>query len=417
MNRYVYNTIKSEFVDNGNSVLLYGPAGIGKSHLLRQLAAGLKNYVLIDLQIDREFTDGLLAVINQNGSVCDYIASFFGFERNRVKNDSYFFLDGIEVLKSSAKQLHLMDLPRHIAFSTSRIDFTGCFLDGRINKHILFKLRPFSFYEFLELLTENGFPEYVSVLKAHYERRIPLPELIEEEISELFHDYLLVGGYPEAILQYIQDRASVSDIRRVQEKLFATILLRLSDNLPKDVSPVRLNQIISYCRTHAADNRGSFHPGHIRKGAVAEEFRPEITYLQQNGILLTVNDANNSLSRFEIADCGLLRYLANDYDAFYLLDSDGKLPEYFYQNYMYTFLEAENKKIRFWKNGRTQYIPYYDSNVALRHSYSEKIPEYESFWISEDRKSVTIYNVMDMYQKVKTADHNIKYYFLEQTQF
>ena len=79
MIRHRYPEIKRRFSENQERLLLYGPPYTGKSFLLQSLTKeeGVKNYILCDLHIDRDFTDGLLKAISEGESLCHFAAGFF----------------------------------------------------------------------------------------------------------------------------------------------------------------------------------------------------------------------------------------------------------------------------------------------------------------------------------------------------
>jgi len=218
-------------------------------------------------------------------------------------------------------------------------------------------------------------------------------------------------------MQYCRNRTDLSGIRQIQELLFAGTKMRYMNDIPEGISETRLSQLFEYIGNYAKDNRGAFHAGHIRRGALAKDYASEIDYLTDNLILHSVYETDK-FHRFEISDCGMLRYLAGDYDCFYKTDNRDILPEYFYQNYVFHVLSERDYRINIQKNSRSDYLCYTDGIIGFRHSGAGRSVLNGSQTTPEPANSEPkIYNLIDRKITQKNANHNIQYYFLEQTQF
>ncbi|MBO4324111.1 MAG: ATP-binding protein [Lachnospiraceae bacterium] len=419
MNRYVYSTIEEQVFERKVPVILFGPPGIGKTGLLKQLqeSGRSRSYVMIHPAIDRDFTEGLRKACDEGQSLCGYLSSFFGFDPDTVRNKMLVLIDGLEPLYERVSALFQRELPAYFAATTSRIEYFEIFRNNQTSTLEFVKVSGFSFYDFLEAVTPEDGIRYTDLLRAHYRNGNPFPELIEEEIRELFHDYLLTGGYPEAILQYNRNRTDLSEIRRVHGQLYSSVLMRYLNNLPEGLSPVKTLQLLNYIRDYAGDCRGQFHPGHIRRGAQEREFRKELEYLCENGVLIPVY-RNGQFYRYEMADFGLLHYVANDYDTFYKLDNHENLPEYLYQSYFYHEILRRNLPVNIVKEGRSTYLCYTNGTTGFQHFSRGK----RAVTVASDESSACgipscIKYLTDRKNPGEKSDHNIQYYFLEQTQF
>lgn len=419
MERYCYKTIEAAVFEQKKPVVLYGPPGIGKTELLKQLqeSGRVKGHILINLAIDREFTEGLINACEGGMSLCGYLSEFFGFAEETVKNGMFILLDGLEPLRFTVSKLFAGDLPAYFAATTSRIEYFDIFRKKKENAPCLIKIHGFSFYEFLDAVAPEDGIRYSEILRAHYQSKKPVPDLIDEAIRELFHDYLLTGGFPEAVLQYKKNRTDLAEIRRVHGMIYASSLMRYLNNLPEGYSPVKSLQLLNYISTYAYDCRGQFHPGHIRRGAQEREFSREIQYLSDNGVLIPIYK-DDRFYRYEIADFGLLHYLTNDYDVFYKLDNHENLPEYLYQNYFYHELSSRGIQISVYKEGRSNYLAYTNGMAGFVHSQrGKKVYTNAYSGQTDDFCTAKTRYLFDRKNPAENGDHNIQYYFLEQTQF
>ena len=421
MKRFLESEIRERFFTKNERLLLYGLPCVGKTQLLRTLQNDrqMKSYVLCDLTIDRELTSGIRKTLREKASLCGFLAGYFGMKEDYVRDTLSVFMDGLEYLEDDAAYLHSADLPRHFAATTSRIDVFDIFRDSLSTMLSYVKVSPFSFYEFLEAVEEKNDIAYTGFLRLYKNSENGMPEHLAVMLRELLHDYMLTGGFPDAIEQYRKNRNDLSEIRRVQGNIYASVVFRILNCLPDHLSEVKVRQLLDYVRQYAGDNRGKFHPGHIRRGAVYSEFEAEINYLCSIGLMIPVYDSEGAFYRFELCDCGLNRYLCNDYDLFFRLSFRESLPEYFYQNYFYTVLNARGKKISILKSDRSRYLCYTDGTKGFRHSATNRTPSDYPSEGEEDgtAKPFTVYQLIDRPANEKTADHNIQYFSLEQTQF
>ncbi len=421
MKRFLETEIRDRFFVKQERLILYGLPFVGKTHLLRFLQNDrqMKSYVLCDLTIDRELTAGIKKTLSGEESLCRFLSEYFGMKEDYVRDSLSVFMDGLENLGEDAAYLESADLPKHFAATTSRIDVYGISRDSRKTMLSFVKVSPFSFYEFLEAVEEKNEIAYTGFLRLYKNSEAGMPEHLAVMLRELFHDYMLTGGFPDAIEHYRKNRNDLSEIRRVQGSIYASIILRLQNSLPDGLSEVKIRQLLSYIRQYSDDNRGKFHPGHIRRGAMQREFESEIRYLCDFGLLIPIYDETGGLYRFELCDCGLTRYLCNDYDMFYRLGYRDSLPEYFYQNYFYSLLHSREKKIFIKKSDRSHYLCYTDGTIGFRHSSTNRAPlSYDSEGESGGSvNAISVYRLIDHASGGKNGDHNIQYFSLEQTQF
>ncbi len=416
MNRDLEQTIK-ELLLQKQPIILYGPPSVGKSYLLRSISENgpVKNYILCDLNIDKDFREYFIRSLDNGDCLTKIISVYLNLNLDYVQKSLLFLMDGIECLRDKIQLFMKGELPTYFVAATSRIDYLSNFVQEHTSYSKFIKVSTFSFYEFLDAIGGDE-SSYSDILKAHYSNHKPIPNIIETEIMELFHDYLMVGGYPEAIQRYKEHRTNLTEIRKIHEQIYATTLLRYTNDIPDGISTVRIIQLYDYISQYASDSKSRFMPGHIRRGAQTKEFIDEITFLSDNGALIPVY-RNGELYRFEPGDCGIQRYIVNDYDYFYKLDGNDLLPDYFYQNYLYHFLFGKGLKITLLKSDSDCYSPYYSDRICILLLKNNSEINRRKTLSSECNFSGSYIRIYDKAMNPNFDDHNISYYYLEQTQF
>ena len=216
MKRFLESEIRERFFTKNEQLLLYGLPCVGKTQLLRTLQNDrqMKSYVLCDLTIDRELTSGIRKTLREKTSLCGFLAGYFGMKEDYVRDTLSVFMDGLEYLEDDAAYLHSADLPKHFAATTSRIDVFDIFRDSVSTMLSYVKVSPFSFYEFLEAVEEKNDIAYTGFLRLYKNSENGMPEHLAVMLRELLHDYMLTGGFPDAIEQYRKNRNDLSGIRQ-----------------------------------------------------------------------------------------------------------------------------------------------------------------------------------------------------------
>ena len=80
------------------------------------------------------------------------------------------------------------------------------------------EMYPLDFEEFV--LANKVAPHIVDTLKESFERKTPVDPMIHEKMMDLFRLYLIVGGMPAAVEQYLQSN-NLREVLRIQQSILA----------------------------------------------------------------------------------------------------------------------------------------------------------------------------------------------------
>ena len=180
---------------------------------------------------------------------------------------------------------------------------------GKVNT---MKLEPMDFEEFL---WANNRENIVTFLKSN-----PFETTFNETLSDLFKQYLYIGGMPEAVADWIENQ-NVENINAIQEEIldnYRKDFIKHTDN----TTAVRIRQVFDSLPTQFAKKNDKFLYGTVKSGARAREYEMAIEWLIDAGIVRRVNQvscgdkiplksyANPSSFKLYFVDVGLFRYLA-----------------------------------------------------------------------------------------------------------
>jgi len=198
------------------AVLLSGARRTGKSYIVSLFAKReYQSHILIDFSlVPQEIKD----VFESDYSDLDlFFMQLSLFYRTKLhEHNSLIIFDEVQ-LYPKARQLI-----KHLV-ADGRYDFieTGSLLSIRHNtKDILIPseeeeivLHPLDFEEFL---WANGDEATVPLIKECFERRRPLGQAVNRSILKVFREYMVVGGMPQAVVEYMvsKDLEQVDAIKR-----------------------------------------------------------------------------------------------------------------------------------------------------------------------------------------------------------
>lgn len=200
-------------------IIIDGARQIGKSFIIRETAKRFfLNYVEIDLKSDFEGQQ-LFKNIKATKEFYLLVSSLYGEKLNSI-NDTIIFLDEIQYyphLITLLKDLKKENKFRYIASgSLLGVTLKHIFIPmGAINE---IKMYPLDFEEFL--WANNVGVDSIAYLKECFNNKTPIYESMHVYFLSLFKDYLISGGLPDAIKEYVLNK-NVFKTREIQSQTYS----------------------------------------------------------------------------------------------------------------------------------------------------------------------------------------------------
>lgn len=314
LKRKIYKTLLAWKKENGKTALLIeGARRVGKSTIVEEFAKNeYKSYILIDFSI-----------------ASDEIKSLFKNYASNL-NDFFFFLTsitGISLFERESliifDEVQLFPLARQLIkhlVKDNRYDYieTGSLLSIKRNvEDILIpseersiKMHPLDFEEFCWALERD---DIIPILQNHFNSLEPL-KLLHSTIMKLFRQYLLIGGMPQAVLEFIQtsDYTKVDRIKRDILNLYKNDIVKYAKGYEHKVLSI-FDEIPSQLSKHEK----KFTLNSLSKGARFRDYEDSFTWLEEAMITNTcfnASDPSIGLSLYKdrltlkmyMADTGLL---------------------------------------------------------------------------------------------------------------
>lgn len=220
MHRTLFKPLKDWLASSDRKPLvLRGARQVGKTWLVKHLAQQ-SNKVLIELNFEKQ--PSLITLFNSNDTkqVLSNLSATFG--KNIDPENSLLFLDEIQTAPVLFSKLRWFaeDLPQLPVIAAGSLlefvlaDHTFSMPVGRIS---YMHLEPMSFEEFLFAKEEKTLHHYL----INYTLNNKIPEIIHEKLTLLFKEYILIGGMPAAVSNWITEN-SFNNVSRIQHDLLTT---------------------------------------------------------------------------------------------------------------------------------------------------------------------------------------------------
>ncbi len=314
LKRKIYDKLLAWKKENGKTALLIeGARRIGKSTIVEEFAKNeYKSYIMIDFSIAGEDIKSLFKKYASDlNNFFFFLTSITGvtlYERN-----SLIIFDEIQ-LYPIARQLI-----KHLV-KDNRYDYieTGSLLSIKRNvENILLpseeraiKMYPFDFEEFCWAL---GRKDIIPIIEQRFNDLKPLTEL-HSTIMKLFRQYILIGGMPQAIIEYLKtsDYTKVDLIKRDILKLYKNDIVKYAKGYEYKVLSI-FDEIPSQLSKH----KKKFIFSSLAKDARFRDYEESFLWLDEamiSNLCFNASDPNVGLAmnqdrltlKVYMADTGLL---------------------------------------------------------------------------------------------------------------
>ncbi|MBQ9678368.1 MAG: ATP-binding protein [Prevotella sp.] len=294
-------------------LLVNGARQIGKSYLIRYVGKKLfKNFVEINLKEDAEGA-GIFSSVKDTD---DFYLQLGAIAGNRLdkKENTLVFLDEIQAyphLLTMLKFLSQEDRYTYIASGSQLGVALSQTASVPIGSVAIEEMYPLDFEEFL--LAMGCGEDTISGVREKFQAKDFLNESLHNYMLQQFKLYLLVGGMPEAINKFLENR-NIAEVRKVQHDIHS--LYRVDASQYDDNRKLVIRKIYDMIPSYMENKKKRIvvknienTPGHKQFSDYAEEFE----YLTNSGIALSVQAISNPhFPLLESENKNLLKLYLND---------------------------------------------------------------------------------------------------------
>lgn len=298
--------------DSDKILVIDGARQIGKSFIIRETGKRLfPNFIEVNMETDR-VGDRVFA----NARTVDdfYIAlSTVAGDRMGKRADTLVFIDEIQAYDNLLTLLKFLREDGRFTYIASgsllgvTLRTTSSIPLGSI---IIRQMYPLDFEEFLIANGVGGV--LLDALHDNFVRRSPMPEAVHGKLLDLFRKYLIVGGLPDAVNEFVVTK-NVQRIRQVQDsvrRLYGVDAARYDDH-----GRLRIQRIYDMIVSNMENRKKRVVAKDIdgRTGKRMTDYTEEFDYLVSSGIALEVKAISKpSFPLIENSGKNLLKLYMND---------------------------------------------------------------------------------------------------------
>lgn len=270
-------------------------------------------------------------------------------------------LTSLKYFCEDAPDYHIIVAGSLLGVAVNRARFS--FPVGKVDMKTLY---PMDIEEFMLAMGEETL---VQQIRQCFDANTPLPSALHEAALMLYRQYLVVGGMPECVLQFVETKDYIL-IRHTQDTILASYLNDMSKyNTLNEIKKTRLTYDNITVQLSKKNTR--FQYKLIKKGGRASEFENAIEWLTLSGIVsqtYKVEQIKKPLENYRdidsfkiyVSDLGLLcakKDLAAT-DILYMVDEINDFKGGMTENYVNTHLTINGYKTYYWESNRGAEIDF-----------------------------------------------------------
>ena len=264
-------------------------------------------------------------------------------------------LTSLKYFCEDAPEYHVIVAGSLLGVAVNRAKFS--FPVGKVDMKTLY---PMDVEEFMLAMGECALVERI---KECFRTDTPMPSALHDAAMQLYRQYLVVGGMPECVMQFVQTRDYIL-VRHTQDTILASYLNDMSKyNNLNEIKKTRL--AYDNITVQLSKRNTRFQYKLIKKGGRASEFENAIEWLCLSGIVSQVyrveqikkpleNYRDIDAFKIYVSDLGLLcakKNLAAN-DVLYMVEELNDFKGGMAENYVHVQLTINGYSTYYWESDR-----------------------------------------------------------------
>lgn len=382
MNRNaVTNLIK--WKESGTKVpfLLVGTKGGGKTYLAMEFASAYyPQYLYVNFELNRTANCFFEEELGKGTSLTEVVAAYFQMEE-RYLSELIVILDEISYCRTLIDALQENTEMAVIAISGEIPEKADC------HAFEYCRLYPLGFDEFLSAV---GSDWYVDIIEGHFQNMKPVPDIVHQELLALFEEYLVVGGMPAAVNEYISSKAiyNIGEVHCTVKNRMRAVL----EQSYEEKETGKAEQVIRVLPEQLKKENKKFRFNLIRKGVTYSLYKESIDMLLKTGMVLRLNEQTRETHfKLYLPDVGLL------YSGFCGEETE-EIRKALLENYvMQTLIASERYELCFWESEALAKVDFIlkkeakETPVELRTTTNGKGKSVASYLSSKEKTGEKYY--------------------------
>jgi len=276
MERKIMNELTKWRIDmQKKPILLYGVSGCGKTYTVLEFGKKeYKNTIYFDCANNLE----LNYVFDKNTTLDKLIRGLSAISLETIfQEETLLIFDNVSLkIFQAVQKLFGMNSSYSVIMITNSFSFVSKM------KGSGFVLRKMHLVDFSEYLRFLGKDQMIDFIMDSFRNNKPMP--FHTLAMEMFHDFLLTGGYPSAIVGFHENKDFnlLSSIHEKNVKFVRNRLFEL-DNL---IDIKRGDEVLQNMSFQLLKDHKKFLYGFMHSGARAKEYERVIQFMEEDGLVI-----------------------------------------------------------------------------------------------------------------------------------
>lgn len=347
MKRKIYDELLNwKEVQNGKTAaLIDGARRVGKSYVAEAFAKQeYQSYILIDFfSAPDEIKDLFQHYLDDLNTLFMYLEGYYNVKL--VEHESLIIFDEVQMFPRARAAIKYLvaDGRYHYLETGSLVSIQKNVKDILIpseEKHL--KMVPMDFEEFLWAM---GNEVLMNLIRSSFEKKKPLGQAMHRKIMDYFRQYMIVGGMPQAVQEYVdtKDFEKVDSVKRNILELY-----RADMNKHATGMELKAEGIFDEIPSQLSKHEKKFKLASIEKTARMREYEDAFMWLQDAMIInMCVNSTQPNIGLKMNADRMTLKCYMADTGLLisHAFDENGLVSEEIYKKILFDKLDVNQGMI------------------------------------------------------------------------
>ena len=309
--RKISNSIRDWFQDSGKHALLVsGARQVGKTFSIRE---ALKDFGKDYLEVNLIEHPDAKPVFENSITVEDLMTGLSAvMAHSFIKGETIIFIDEAQELSDIVTKIKFW-----VDEGSFRYILSGSLLGIELKSlrsvpvGYLREIRmyPLDFEEFM--IASGVVPETISEIKNCFKTRKPIMDVVHEKIMQHFIRYLIVGGMPEAVWEYVNSY-DINKVDTIQKNIIEQYKLDFT-KYEQHTKKLMLVSVYDQIPSQLLKQNKRFNLSDIKKGLRFERVEDSFLWLSSAGVAIPVYNATEPrISLSQNKKSSLLKLYASD---------------------------------------------------------------------------------------------------------
>lgn len=137
--------------------------------------------------------------------------------------------------------------------------------------------------DFEEYLWANGYQNAIEILKEYFDQRKKVPEELNNMYEELFREYMVIGGMPEVVNNFVENH-DFNMAARIQNRILEDYNFDISKHA-KGANKVKVKRCYDAIPKQLAKELKKFQFSTVEKGQTSKKYGDSITWLIDSSLV------------------------------------------------------------------------------------------------------------------------------------